>query len=396
MYAVPVFTGMVQRVNSTSTGHSGTAEMASYLSLGNPFFDDTTDLSNALIKQNDIVFDSTTHLGTTIVKTGQDFIYMLGQAASTIGNGNTFYIGDASTNAPDTVNVHSHALQATSAPPIVAPPQYNYTSGGTTFYTDHDWTPPVGPAWMGVGDIVRRDNNSTYARLNTLTMRTPITHTYTGTADNLSDNIHLSDGLNLFLNVDSNDYVVNNTENAFTTVSSNFLGFLTLNLPGANFSNNDIYHTFDLDCTTHITQINQFNSFYEFVLDFALGIAANSATVYDYTGITGTADPIPTNPLCDNQGIYNTPLGNVSLGDVVLNYSTPGVATVNDTGITMIYPAGYNHALGLTGNIITGNDNYEIIRLLYTNTTEANIVINGHQRLELFRNCRTQQTPSVL
>jgi hypothetical protein len=355
--AVPVYNRITQTITS------GTTEMAS-LGLSNYFFDDDVNLSS--VKQGDIIIDPVNHGGTTAVKTGQDFVYVLGQAASVISPARTYYIGDATTS--NSIDVHNHQLANTNDAPQTPPPQYNYTSGGTTFYTDHGWTPPSAPAWMGAGDIVLRNNNSTYGRLSSMTQLTPITYIYTGLADGL-DNTHLYDWTYQFLNTSDNDYVVNDTKNAFSTriartwyeVSPGVYWWtLTLNAPGANFSAGDTYHIYDLYCNTHITQINQFNSFYQFVVDWAIGITSGLAatTIYNYTGPTGTAQTIPTNPLCDNEGSFN---GTVLDGDIVVNTTTGNAAVVNS-----IATYNYIHALGLNYNIMNDNNSYNIIRYRYT------------------------------
>jgi len=105
--------------------------------------------------------------------------------------------------------------------------------------------------------------------------------------------------------------------------------------------------------------MNQFNSFYEFVVDWGIGITSGLAatTIYNYTGPTGVAQTMPANPLCDNEGSFN---GTVLDGDIVVNTSTSNAAVVNS-----IATYNYIHALGLNYNIMNDNNNYNIIRYRY-------------------------------
>ena len=81
---------------------------------------------------------------------------MLGQSSAKIVSGNTFYIGDNTTNKlTDTAT--NHVMNVAG----------NYTCGGTEIYTTHSF-PSLG--WFGTTDIISSGTN--YGRITAVTSHT--------------------------------------------------------------------------------------------------------------------------------------------------------------------------------------------------------------------------------
>ncbi|MFC1671201.1 Ig-like domain-containing protein, partial [Spirochaetota bacterium] len=129
--AIPVYTGILSSITS------GTTEMESE-NLNFPFFDHDA-LLNVLI-DGDIIYDPVNNEGTRIENnSSQDFFYIVGQDANIIGPGDTYRIGDSSTNS--TFTAEDHLMNNSTA----------YSNGGSVIYTEHGYTRP---GWMDAGDIV--------------------------------------------------------------------------------------------------------------------------------------------------------------------------------------------------------------------------------------------------
>ena len=227
--AVPVYTGSVRRV--TAPGVS-TAEMGTWLNhLNNSLFDDITDLTG--VADTDIVANRTTHFGAAASRIGGDnFDYMVGLASNIFAAGNVYHVGDGVTNRITGFSVVDHTITATNAAPVPGP----YTSGGTTFYTDHSnsfWTAGP-PAWLGSSDIVGHDNNATFGLINNLTELTPVTSIKTGAAGGGGDNLFV--WFEWWGGVSVNDYVVND-DNGYSqaaVTAINAIPFTLTLAPGGN------------------------------------------------------------------------------------------------------------------------------------------------------------------
>ncbi|MBN2078595.1 MAG: Ig-like domain-containing protein [Spirochaetes bacterium] len=347
--AVPVTTGTVTPVAS------GTVEMGS-LALSNPFFDDDVDLS--VLATGDIVMDPVTHDGTTLQAGAlQNFDYIIGQAANTITPTDAYVIGSGTDSVA--ITAQDHQIRR-----IDPPGSWDYLSGSATVYTPHDYTLPLG--WtLDAGDIISSAGN--YGLLNAVTLQTPITVFDSGTDDGGGGNSHLLDSTKAWgplvgeIDVRAGDWVVNEANSLFTQILSVANFDLTLDAPppAMGFAINDPYSIYTRYCLDHIGDLTQFEPFYDFTIDWNMGITSGSNfTIHDYTGPTGTAQAIPGNPLLDNEGNFNAagpaPLP-VAVGDVVINYTDDTFAAVSS--------AAYTHAMGLDANIMADGDVYEVVRI---------------------------------
>ncbi len=347
--AVPVTIATVTPVTS------GTTEMGS-LALSNPFFDDDVDLSGL---DGEVIMDPVTHDGTTIDGAPQDFIYIAGQAANIISGvtSDSFVIGSST----DTVAITAQDHQIRRIDP---PGSWDYLSGSATVYTPHDYTLPLG--WiLDAGDIISSAGN--YGLLNAVTLQTPITVFDSGTDDGGGGNSHLLDSTKAWgplvgeIDVRAGDWVVNEANSLFTQILSVANFDLTLDAPppAMGFAINDPYSIYTRYCLDHIGDLTQFEPFYDFTIDWNMGITSGSGfSIYDYTGPTGTAQAIPGNPLLDNEGTFNAagpaPLP-VAVGDVVINYT--------DDTFTAVSSASYTHAMGLASGIMADGEDYAVVRI---------------------------------
>ena len=227
---------------------------------------------------------------------------------------------------------------------------------------------------LGSGDIIT--SGGTYTRLfGNPVLWSPITGANlvdSGTVDGPSNN-HLLDSTRTWTTgpvVQDGDIVVNVADSLITTVSVGGVADFDLTLdtpPNMNFDYlfpgpGDAYWIYDRYCNDHIGDTNQFQSFYELDLNDNIGIVDTTAfTVYDYTGPTGTADPLPANPLYDNAGNFDAagpaPLP-VLAGDVVIN--------TTDSTAAEVTAVSYQHALTLDSAIMADNENYFVGRYRFT------------------------------
>ncbi len=355
--AVPVYNGI------TATVTSGTTEMGS-LGLNNPFFDDQIAL-NGLI-DGDIIMDQANHDGTTIDNNtvAQDFIFMLGQNANIIAAGDTYYIGSAADNVG--VTAEDHEISTTN--PIATVTDYVSGSWPTAahVYTPHPggYTPPI--LWtLNAGDII--ESGGSYGRLLAVTPQTPIAVFDSGTAD-VTDTTELWDITKWWAaggfgpDASINDRIVNTTDGILSFIDAVLSDIhLTIhNPPNINFTIGDGYSIYDMYCIDHNADLDQFGTFYDFTANWGMGITSGTPfTIYDYTGPTGQADLLPTNPLLDNDSTFLSAVAPLPVvnGDVVVN--------TTDSTSAVVTSATYNHALGLDSNIMGDNENYTVNRYRY-------------------------------
>lgn len=384
--AVPVYNGFVQRV---TTPAASTAEMGTWLNhTTDSLFDDSVNLSG--VANGDIVVNRATNGGVTASRIVTDnFNYMAGLSTGIFAAGDTYYVGDGTANRILGFTVEDHTITATNAAPVPPP----YISGGGTFYTAHAntfWTagPPV---WVDTGDIVRHVNNDTYGVITNPVELTPVSSIKTGLADGGGDDLYV--WLEWWAGVSVNDYVVNddNGDSQATVTAINVIPFtLTLNPAGMSFNSGDTYFIFDKYCSGHLAPTGRFyTSFYQIDVDWAIGItSATTASLYNYKSITGAADarPAATGPLYDNDSSFLSAVAPlpVAAGDVVVNYTDSTLATVT--------AASWNHALELDGNIMNGNDSYDILRLRFHNTDATDIVTVGTANFDQANHLRSANT----
>ncbi|MBN2158776.1 MAG: Ig-like domain-containing protein [Spirochaetes bacterium] len=349
--AVPVHSGKVSWVTGAN------ADLG-FLGFANYFFDDDVDLSS--VADNDIVYDETGQAGTTAIHTGNNFNYVVGQTdAGIVDPGDVYRIAYGGTFSDLTATDHN--IENTNPPAAAVP----YTSGGDHIYTPHDYSSSW-PFWVNTagGDVIRRDSDSTYALITGIT--TPnaidpagiISGTTTG-----GDATHLWEfGEDFSPTAEPGDFVVNDSisPNFSTIFDINYNAgiylwnnYVELNSPAAFGAGID-YRIFDRYCTLHSGDYNQFVNFDDITMDWALDVTdTNTARIFRYAGITGTADALPANPLCDNAGGFTTIP--VQIGDIVVNTDSGAAAEVG-AAVT------FDHALGLTADIMTDGNGYSIFR----------------------------------
>lgn len=367
--AVPVYAGMVQRI--APAAGTATAEMSSWFSLNNPFFDDDGTLGG--LTDGDTIMDPVNHDGTTIdinSGTGQDFTYMVGQDAPIIASGDEYRIGSKNNSMTETAQDHEIYMNHSAAD------FFDYQSGSTPsmmdFYTRHGYPLPGG--WtLNAGDIVW--NGTSYGRLTAVAQLTPIAAPFdSGLADSGGGgDDHLYDSTKTWTSsplVYVNDRVVNVDKNLVTYATAIADYDLTLNIPPLmNFQNNDSYDIYDYYCMDHPGDLNQFDPFYQFTSNWAMGITAlTSFSIYDDIGISGFAEGIPAFPLCDNEANFSA--GGVAAGDIVVNFTQHKAERVSAA-------ATFVHMLSMDSQIIADGDDYGILRFRYGNTTKDDILCAG-------------------
>ena len=351
--AVPVYTGMIQKVTS------GTVEHGS-MGLANYFFDNDVDLSG--LTDGDIIMDPNNHDGTTIDNNTvfQDFSWILGQDASVITSGDSYIIGDATIDTmTDTTANHTKGIAGTV--------QTN-TDGTNIIYTSHAFIPPT---WLNVGDIVKV--GSTYVQITAITPEISLVDSGTGDGTGVPTD-HLVDSSKNWT-VALLNYVARNTnDNKYEKITNVTLTDLTLVTLGVGSNifplGTEPYEIYDDFCSLH--GASNFG-FYKITVDANVDIATNpSINIYDNTGVTGVADTPPTNPLYDETGDFlNATLPFPVLNsDIVVNTTTSNVATVTN--------ATRSKAVDLDSNIFSDGDSYNIIRFNYGNTSVTDIKDKGN------------------
>jgi hypothetical protein len=305
---VPVYSGFITSIAN------GTTEMAS-MSLPNPFFDDSVDLSG--LTNGYIIMDPNNHDGTTINNVGQDFNYMLGQNANVITSvlPDTYYIGDNVTNTI-TFTAENHTMNVFG----------NRNNGGNSVYSEHGITLAALTALnIGVGDIIQNGTNYGYITAVTEFAMTAID---SGTANANRAN-HLIDGsadFNAATAVMANDVARNTSTGLYANISAVTTTDLTLS--SDNFPNG--------------------NEGYE---------------IYEMVSM-GTATGIAGNLLQNTTGTFFS--DGVVATDIVVNLSNGSWTTVATTPTL-------DTELDLSAQIFTGTENYRVVRnLLRSGTANAN------------------------
>ncbi len=346
----------------------------------NAFYDFTaaTDFLAVALSNGDIVMDPNNHDGTTVTRS-TNFRHVLGQAAAVIASGDTYVIGDAS----NTVNITAtdHEIRDTNPDALVT----DYVSGATLIYTAHGWIAPTSPVWLSANDIVV--SGATYGRINAMNLISPIAPIDFGNAD--------GDGTGLSQLLDStkqwstssiasdSDRVLKTTPLVLTTVALGGVadGVLTLNADPP-FAIGDAYEIYDRYCNDHSLDTGQFQDFYEFTINWNIGITSGTAfDIYDFDtiNITGTAEAPPGNPLYDDAADFLSvvaPLP-VLVNDVVINTTDyagpphPNLAKVTTAPFTV-----KTRALGLDTSIMANGEEYWILRLV-DHTVAADIIESG-------------------
>ena len=362
--AVPVYTGMIQKVTS------GTVEHGS-MGLANYFYDHDVDLTG--LTDGDIIMDPNNHDGTTIDNNtvAQDFSWMLGQDAGIITSGDTYIIGDATTNTV-AESVTDHTTSAAT---------YTNTDGTNIIYTSHGFTPA---AWLDVGDIVKV--GTVYVQITAID--SPIINLIDSGSVDSNVNDHLVDSGATFLSLVPplpvvNGYIARNPTSTFyativvpITGTDLTMGGVDLGFGFDIFPNgNESYEIYDEYCKTH-GGASRFDNFYKITVDSNVDIASNpNINIYDNTGVTGVADTAPTNPLYDETGDFlNATLPRPVLNsDIVVNTTTSNTASVTNATYAI-----RSKAIDLDSNIFSDGDSYNIIRFNYGNTTVTDIKDKGN------------------
>ncbi len=343
--AVPVYTGIVN-VKTTGTATHGS------MSLPNWFFEDDANLLT-LVADGDIVYDTDNMEGTTIDINsivpdyrhiiGQDSVQAVSKAAA-----ENYIIADGTTS--NSFNAADHDMNVNP----------DYLNGTNKVYTPHGYSLPV---WLGAGDIITLGTD--YKRITAINAIS-VASTLTGTATGYLLNSLYDTAATFTATVSVNDLVINTDDSLHATVSA-VIDDHTLTLSADIFDGTENYAIYHNYCTTHTSV----EPFYEFVLDGNLNATDGAnITLYDYTGISGTSDIPPTNPLFDDAADFTA--AGVANGDVALNFTDKLLATVTTATYTLTACA-----LDLDTDIFTDADGYSIIRFINANTDASHIITLG-------------------
>jgi hypothetical protein len=347
----------------------------------NAFYDFTaaTDFLAVALSNGDIVMDPNNHDGTTVTRS-TNFRHVLGQAAAVIASGDTYVIGDAS----NTVNITAtdHEIRDTNPDALVT----DYVSGADLIYTAHGWIAPTSPVWLSANDIVA--SAGSYGRINALNLVSPIALIDSGNADGDGTGLlQLLDStkqwLTLSIASDTDRVLKTSPPLVLTTIAAGGVAdfVLTLNADPP-FAIGDAYEIYDRYCNDHSLATDQFQDFYEFTVNWNIGITSGTAfDIYDFDTInmTGTAEAPPGNPLYDDAADFLSvvaPLP-VLVNDVVINTTDyagpphPNLAKVTTAPFTV-----KTRALGLDTSIMANGEEYWILRLV-DHTVAADIIESG-------------------
>ncbi len=190
-----------------------------------------------------------------------------------------------------------------------------------------------------------------------------LTQIDTGTAENDHNKYLFNDSVNfLAAGVQPGHLAYNDTDGKWGVIQNVETTALTLDNT-ADFSLNDDYTIYDdyFEAPAH-----PFNPFYEFTVNYTIGIAdTDPFTLYD-TKLTGIADPILSNPLYDNDADFT--LAGISANDIALNFTLQSWATVS---------AVQQRALNLDSGIFADNNMYQLINFYTLSTDSSHIIAIG-------------------
>ncbi|MBP7582746.1 MAG: Ig-like domain-containing protein [Spirochaetes bacterium] len=190
-----------------------------------------------------------------------------------------------------------------------------------------------------------------------------LTQIDTGTAENDHNKYLFNDSVDfLAAGVQPGHLAYNDTDGKWGVIQNVETTALTLDNT-ADFSLNDDYTIYDdyFEAPAH-----PFNPFYEFTVNYTIGIAdTDPFTLYD-TKLTGIADPILSNPLYDNDADFT--LAGISANDIALNFTLQSWATVS---------AVQQRALNLDSGIFADNNMYQLINFYTLSTDSSHIIAIG-------------------
>jgi|GEM_PF-2161814 len=279
---------------NVSVQGTGTAVVLS----GNWVYDFNTDFTSTAAAVNDVILNTSTNTMTTVTDAGTTYNYALGLTASIFSGGNTYSIGDGTTNT-DTFTATNHTMHSAT----------NYNNGTTLIYTDHGYSLPV---WLTANDIVY---NGTFGALYVSSTNLTFTEIDSGTANANRPN-HLIDGSADFVTITPvtiGDYARNTTDNKCAQVTA--VTTTDLELASDIFPNgNETYEVFQ------------------------------TISLLTY----GTASTTSANELVDSTNLFSSVTAN---SDYVLNTTDGTVALI--TAVS-------GNTLTLDADIMASGESYEI------------------------------------